>query len=923
MKDESDGLSILLQRRLVRRGGKIVPIGSRAFSILLALAQRQGDVVSSRELMAECWPNQNVDDANIRIAINTLRKVLDGGGDGGSAIINVPGRGYALVEPAFIEVSDIDHEAPPRGGMLRLDRIIGREQDLDQLATLLKARRLVTITGCGGIGKTTVAMALLEAIGKELSGAVTFVELAPVLDGDRVMTSMATQLGIFAAGDVAQLTAALRTRGGILVLDNCEHVIEVVAELTEAIFRDVPNLLILTTSREPLGIYGEWVYRLSPLALPPPDDDLSSEEIQVFSAVQLFLHRAKNANADFQLSAEEAPLISGICRRLDGLPLAIELAAARVDAYDLPELSRLLDDRFNLLTQGRRTALPRHKTLKAMVDWSHDLLGETERAVFRRLSVFPGLFNLEAAGAVANWGDVNNEEFVATLASLASKSLVVPSRVQDGAAFHLFETMRAYGRQVLEESDEDLETFRRLAVHVLEVLRLRRPGANLPRSLALIEATRAVLSSSLLASADAELVLAVARAALPLFFERALMEECREWSGKIISAMTDTQREGSEAGAVFRYNAMSTLLGWAVLEEVRDALQVALQSAARHQDNHGCRLALDGLFFFCLRKADYKGALSLARDHPIPSEENSGDGWRLGLSLHFAGQHAEAVGALSAALAKLEPGSRLDIVQNGIDRRILARCALSLSLWARGATDAALEEARAVIDEAEALNHPVSMCIALLWASQVFMWAGDLAAASRHVERLVSCGEHFALNPYRRVGLGLRGAVLTMRGRAEEGASLLRASLEASRQAHRMTLPILGGFLAESYAELDLGWNGLAIVESTLAGVRQEQCTVYLPQLLLLKARLIHNADPSRTSEAGRLVGAAIRLARRHQAQAFEQQALEMADELQSGRKIGPVLYGLPRVEAREPEPFREGMRRSLPGSPASAAGSS
>jgi predicted ATPase len=852
--------------------------------------------------MAECWPNQNVDDANIRLAVNTLRKVLDGGRDGRSCIKNVPGRGYALIEPVFIEDLDVDPKVLTHSSLPRPGRVIGRKQDLDQLATLLRARRFVTVTGAGGIGKTTVAMELLNVVGKGVSGNITFVELAPVLDETRVITTLATRLGLFGVAHVTQLAAALRARGGVLVLDNCEHVIHIVAHLIETIFREVPNLQILATSREPLRISGECIFHLPPLSLPPPDDELSSEETQGFAAVQLFLERANNANADFQVSAEDMPLVAQICRRLDGIPLAIELAAARIDAYDLPELSMLLDDRFNVLTQGRRTALPRHKTLKAMIDWSHDLLNETERAVFRRLSVFPALFDLEAANAVANWGDVDNQEFIAILASLASKSLIVTSEMQGGVAFYPFETMRAYGREVLAKSGEDLETFQRLAAHIIEVLRLWQPGVDLPRSLALIETTRAVLSSPLLVSGDADLVLTVARAALPLFFERALMEECREWSGKIISAMSDIQRDEREASAVFRYNGMSTMFGRAVLDEVRHTLQFALQSADRHQDDHNRRFALDGLFFFCLRRADYKSAMLLARDHSPQNHENGADGWRLGMSLHFAGQQEKAVHLLTGALAKLESGSRLDIVQNGIDRRIIARCALCLSLWARGPSDEGLKEARAVIVEAEALNYPISLCAALLWGSRVFMWAGDLASARRSVDRLISCGEHFALNPHRQVGLGLRGAVLTMEGRPEEGALLLRQSMEATRQAHRMTLPILGGFLAESYSELGLGSDGLAIVDSVLASVRREQSTVYLPQLLLLKARLLHNTDLSGTIEAERLLETAIRVARRQGARTYEQQALEGRAELRSGRKIGPVLFRRPQTEAQRPE---------------------
>jgi predicted ATPase/DNA-binding winged helix-turn-helix (wHTH) protein len=899
--NHEDVLSIQPAHKLLRRNGKTISIGNKEFCVLLALARRRGDVVGSRALMAQCWCDRTVDDVNVRMAVHQLRKVLDAERDGESSIINVPGRGYALIEPILIDESDEDSSFDGAWSR-RAGRIIGRERDVEQLVKQLKACRFVTITGAGGIGKTTAAMALLDAIGKEASGAVTVVELASVDDGSHVFTALATQLGLLAKADVGQLAGALRSKGGILVLDNCEHVIDVVASLTEVIYREAPDLLILTTSREPLKVSGEWVYRLPLLSL-PPDAGLNCEELQAFSAVQLFMERAAQANAGFQVSANDTPLLSQICRRLDGIPLAIELAAARVDAYDLSKLFVLLDDRFNVLNQGRRTALPRHKTLKAMVDWSHDLLNEPERAIFRRASVFPSLFDLDAADAVANWNGVEVGEFIATFESLASKSLVVSSRVREGTAFHLLETMRAYGREALGASGEDLETFRRLAIHILEILRLKQLGAFPPRPLALIETVRTVLSSALLASDDADLGLAVARAALPLFFERALMGECRGWSGKVISAMSDAQRDEREAGAVFRYNAMSTLLGWANTEEARHMLQLAIQNAIRHHDDHGHRLALDGLYFFFLRTADYRSAKALAREPSHQSEDNCADGWRLGLSLHFAGQHTKAIDTLSASLSALEPGSRSDINEIGIDRRVLARCALCRSLWAQGAANEGLQEAQAVIDEAEALDYPVTLCIVLVWASQVFMWAGDLAAASRYVDQLTACGERYALNPYRRVGLGLRGAILTMSGQPDAGVPLLRESIDASLRAHhRLTLPILGGLLAESYAELDLGPAGLAIVDSTLARVREEQCSVYLPQLLLLKARLLHNTHLSRTCEAETLLEAAIRLARRHHAHTYERQILEGLADLRSGRKIGPVLYQRAPIAIRAPE---------------------
>jgi predicted ATPase len=323
-------------------------------------------------------------------------------------ITNNPGRGYTFVAPVTREHQ---HSAPvtPDGGTaahnlpVPLTRIVGRDDIIAALAAQLAQSRLLTIVGPGGIGKTTVAVAVAEAVTSGYADGVWFVGLAPLPDPELVPSAVSTVLGIPPSGlqPGIRVAAWLRDKQMLIVLDSCEHVTGAVAPLAEAVLKAAPQVRILVTSREPLRAEGEWLHRLASLELPPDAVDLSAAEALGYSAVQLFNERAMAAVDGFTFDDANVAAILEICRRLDGVPLALELAAARVDVFGVWELAAHLDDRFRVLTSGRRTALPRHQTLGATLDWSYQLLSEAERMVLRRLAVFAGDFRLEAAVAIA------------------------------------------------------------------------------------------------------------------------------------------------------------------------------------------------------------------------------------------------------------------------------------------------------------------------------------------------------------------------------------------------------------------------------------------------------------------------------------------------------------------------------------------
>jgi predicted ATPase len=316
----------------------------------------------------------------------------------------------------------------------------------------LPTQGLVTIVGAGGIGKTTVALAVAETLIPSFEDGVWFVDLAPLGDPRLVPSMLATALGVTVdpKRTVAQLIDLLRHKKILLVLDSCEHVVAAAATLAEQLLAGVPGVCILATSREPLRADGERVHRLPPLAFPSDPTGLSVSDVMAYASVQLFVERAAARVDGFHLSAGDAPVVADICRKLGGMPLAIELAAARVDAFGICQLAALLDDRFRILNQGRRTAQPRHRSLDAALDWSYEFLPETERLLLLRLSAFANAFSLDAALALA--GD-DMADIVDGIANLVAKSLISADVGGGIVQYRLLDMTRAYVQRKRAESD--------------------------------------------------------------------------------------------------------------------------------------------------------------------------------------------------------------------------------------------------------------------------------------------------------------------------------------------------------------------------------------------------------------------------------------------------------------------------------------
>jgi non-specific serine/threonine protein kinase len=400
-----------LGRRELRAHGAPVPIGERAVEILAVLVNSAGELVTKEELIRRVWPGAVVQENTLQVHISAIRKAL---GDHRDWLKTVSGRGYRL----FGNWTSRERTAPtaqaasPQGSATKqtfrtnmpvaATTLIGRALAIRHVENVLKVYRVVTLTGPGGIGKTTLALEVARSVFASANSDVFLVDLASLLDPGLAPSAVAGVLDLRLGSGEATAAAVARTIGGRqihLLLDNCEHLIEAVAELVETLVRICSGLSILATSREILRIESEYVYRVGPLSV-PTEQEQQPDAILAQSAVQLFMSRISMP----WTSMEPAKLleVASVCRRLDGIPLAIEFAAARVVTLGLSQVAALLDDRFGLLTAGRRTALPRHQTLRATLDWSYNLLPEWERQLLCRVSIFPAGFTLAAATAVLN-----------------------------------------------------------------------------------------------------------------------------------------------------------------------------------------------------------------------------------------------------------------------------------------------------------------------------------------------------------------------------------------------------------------------------------------------------------------------------------------------------------------------------------------
>jgi predicted ATPase/DNA-binding winged helix-turn-helix (wHTH) protein len=535
-----------LARRELRSHRVPVPIGGRAFEVIEALVESAGEVVTKDDLMRRVWSGAIVEESALHVHISEVRKAL--GPDRGM-LKTAFGRGYRLLggwtvrrenrSTAPVGLQTVPSPAPAfvtNIPVATLD-LIGRESAAQHLRVLLSAHRVVTLTGPGGIGKTVLALNVARSLFSSFDGDSVVVELVSLSDPTLVPFAIASILGLKMGGDDISPGSVARAIGGkklLLVLDNCEHVIEAAARLAETLVRLCPYTSILATSQEILRIECEHVYVVPPLDVPQQHQE-EIGKVLGHSAVQLFIARTTALRSEFSPQEENLPAIVAICRRLDGIPLAIEFAAARAATLGLDQVASRLDDRFRLLTAGRRTALPRHQTLRATLDWSYELLPETERCLLRRLAIFAAGFTLEAAIALMSDDITVASTVVEGIANLVAKSLVTLDGSVPSGRWRLLETIRAYAIEKLVESSEAEQVARRHAEFFRDLFTSTVPGPKLQSSIEdlgrhgrEIDNVRAALDWSFSPSGDFPIGIVLTAAYAPVWLHLSLVVECRE-----------------------------------------------------------------------------------------------------------------------------------------------------------------------------------------------------------------------------------------------------------------------------------------------------------------------------------------------------------------------------------------------------------
>lgn len=577
-----------LQRQLLNADVP-VKLGSRAFDVLVALVERRDRTVSKNELLDIVWLKLVVEENNLEVQIVTLRKLL-----GYAAIATVPGRGYRFTLPVTQEGGSVTRAQPgdsavtPANAKLRADlpssfpTLIGRDEDVRRLLSLVERHALVTVVGAAGIGKTRLAQAAASKSVERTSDAVWWVDLAPLSDGALVPSAVAIALGLRLEGSgdaTSVLLTALREETALLVLDNAEHVIEAVADFAEKLSQSAPGIRVLVTSQQPLHIEGEQIYRPKPLSLPEADDP---ESISGSAAVALFVARAMQADGRFEISPVNQAAVADICRRLDGIPLAIELAAARVGLLGVERLRQLLDQRFHVLTVGRRTSLRRHQTMRGALEWSYQLLSSSEQVVFRRLSVFVGGFTLEAAQHLAEDEGTDCWDVLEHLGALIDKSLVV-AEGEAAPRYRMLETTRLFALEKLIDSGKTHVVRARHREHFVELAEechRRLLTGDARRDFATLDLERDNLLLALAwapAADDASLGLRLAAALHHYWFLRAMPA----LGAQVTRAALE--RPGAESSTLERCRALVTA-GWlsswagqdvAALRHMEEAMRLA------------------------------------------------------------------------------------------------------------------------------------------------------------------------------------------------------------------------------------------------------------------------------------------------------------------------------------------------------------
>ena len=874
----SGGCEIDLARRELRILGSPVPVGGRAFEIVEALAQSAGELVTKTELMKRIWPGAVVMDGTLHVHAAAVRKAL---GPYRGLLKTESRRGYRLLgdwtvrqhglatPPAGLRQMRVTEETPATNFPLTVTRLVGRSAAVAQLPDLVSAYRVVTLTGPGGIGKTTLALTVARRLLAEFANGGWLVELASLSDPALVPSAVARVLGLKLGAEEISAEVVARTVGGrtlLLILDNCEHLIDAVAKLAETLVRLCPRVTILATSREIFGIDGEYVYRVPPLEVPAPGQE-EPDHILGHSAVDLFIVRTKSRDADFSLDTENLKATATICRHLDGNPLAIEFAAARAAVLGIEQVAAGLRDRFALLTNGRRTAAPRHGTLRAALDWSYELLPAAEQLLLRRMAVFAGGFSLDAATSVMRDTGLDASAVIDSTANLVTKSLVELDKSEAPTRWRLLETIRTYALEKLAGHGETEHVARCHAVYYRDYFAPRMSGfrsqlstEDLNRHSREIDNVRAALDWSFSSVGETAIGIELTAAYTPVWLNLSLMVECRERCEHALLSLDPDVTSNVWVRMWLQFALGSTLVtSMGAVDQAKAALTKAVELAESLGDLDMQVLGLASLVPILHFRGGFSDAwITLRRLREIAQQSGASD--VLAVADRFMGvMLLSGVGRPGEARECLERVLQYPVAPEGArrafwyysDNRAIARAMLARALLLLGFAEKGHAEASASLEELHNTSSPLSVCRVIDYGVGRFaLMTGDLVEADRAIARLIETATLSNNSYWLAEGRFLQGKLLVEHREFTNGAAMLREAFESCRRSGwHASRPECEGALAEALAALGRLDEALSTVTQAIASTDQHKDGQqwYVPELHRIRGEVLCRQDSDRS----------------------------------------------------------------------------
>jgi len=919
---ESGHWQVHLGRRELLAQGVPVPIGARAFEIVEVLVKSANELVTKDDLMDRVWPGAAVGENTLQVHISAIRKAL---GRDRAMLKTASGRGYRLLgdwtarrhdasaPPIGLQRIRLTGESPGTNLPVTVSRLIGRSAAVRQLQDLISAWRILSLTGPGGIGKTSLALKVARRVLGEFADGGWLVELASLSDPALVPSTVAQVLRLGLSGVNITAESVAHAVGGkqlLLVLDNCEHVIDAAANLAEMLVRLCPRVTILATSREVLRVQGELVYRVPPLEV-PAEDHVDADEILGHSAPELFLARTSEWNSEFASDARSVKAIAAICRHLDGMPLAIEFAAARAVTLGIEQVAAGLGDRFALLTSGRRTAVPRHRTLRATLDWSYDLLPESERRLLRRVAVFAGGFGLEAAAAVD--ADRTAAQVVGDIANLVAKSLIMLDTSGSQSRWKLLETIRDYALRKLAESGESDDAQRRHAAFFRDRFAPPEPGLSVPlsrqdliRNGREIDNVRAALDWSFSSAGDKTIGVELTAAYVPVWLTLVLTSECHECCERALVGLA-----ANTAGHARLYMQLRIGVGRAIasmggaVEPTLVVLTEALETAGSLNDLDAQARALWALTTLNIIRGEYRAVRSAAEQLKELADQ-TGDPAVAFLADRFMGDALLAAGRAGEGRLCYEralrspaiPDDRPVSVWFDLGDRATTRAQLARTLWVGGLLDQALDQAKSGLEEIPNANQLISYCRVLYFGlCRVALMRGDLEQADWTIAHLLDAATRANAPFWKTYARLLQGKLLVERGEFANAAVALEGAFETCRRTGwSASHPEFKGALALALAGLQRLDDACAAIDNAIidAGQREDGQEWYIPELLRIKGAVLLQRDPNRNlTEAEDCFDQATRMARQQGALFWELRVALSLARLRVAQSRGAEARGI------------------------------